>query len=90
LLPTLAEAAFDEWRSDRDFRAKIRETRERGEKLDTERPSSMMLCVCGEMFDSHDPQGSLQHRRHIYATQASRLALIARSIREGAADSSFV
>jgi hypothetical protein len=71
LLPTLAEAAFDEWRSDRDFRAKIRETRERGEKLDTERPSSMMLCVCGEMFDSHDPAGSLPHRRHIYAAQAS-------------------
>jgi hypothetical protein len=36
LLPTLTEAAFDDWRSDRDFRAKIRQKRARGEKLDTE------------------------------------------------------
>src|SRR5215475_39837 len=72
LLPTLTEAAFDEWRSDRDFRAKIRETRARGEKLDTEIPSSMMRCVCGVVFDSHDPEGSLPHRRHIYATQAEQ------------------
>jgi hypothetical protein len=37
LLP-LTGAAFDEWRSDRDCRAKIREKHERGEKLDTEIP----------------------------------------------------
>ena len=72
LLPTLTEAAFDEWRSDRDFRAKIRETRAPGEKLDTEIPSSMMRCVCGVVFDSHNPNGSLPHRRHIYATQGAR------------------
>ena len=72
LLPTLTEAPFDEWCSDRDFRAQIREKRDRGEKLDTEMPSSMMRCVCGEMFDSHDPNGSLPHRRHIYATQAEQ------------------
>src|SRR5262245_21706970 len=52
LLPTLSKAAFDEWRSDRDFRAKITETCERGEKLDTEIPSSMMRWVCGVVFDS--------------------------------------
>ena len=52
--------------------AKVREKRERGENLDTEIPSSMMRCVCGEMFDSHDPEGSLQHRRHIYAAQAEQ------------------
>ena len=34
LLPTLTEAAFDDWRSDRDFRATIRETRARGKKLE--------------------------------------------------------
>ena len=71
MLPTLTEAAFTEWRSDREFRAKIREKRARDEK-DTEIPSSMMRCVCGEMFDSHDPEGSLPHRRHIYAAQAEQ------------------
>jgi hypothetical protein len=54
LRPTLTEAAFDEWRSDRDFRARIRETRVRGEKLDTEIPSSMMRCVCGESGGSRE------------------------------------
>ena len=72
LLPTLTEAAFAEWRSDAEFRADIREKRARGEKLDTEIPSSMMCCVCGEMFDSHDPEGSLPHRRHIYAAQGEQ------------------
>jgi hypothetical protein len=72
----LTEAAFDEWRSDRDFRVAIRAKRERGEKLDTEIPSSMMRCVCGEMFESHDPAGSLPHRRHIYTAQASVRAAI--------------
>ena len=47
LLPTLTEAAFVEWRSDRDFRARIREKRARGEKLDTEIPSSLIRRVCG-------------------------------------------
>jgi len=67
LLPALSEKAFDEWRQDRDFRAAIQSKRDRGEKLDTEIPSSMMRCVCGVVFDSHDPEGSLPHRRHIYA-----------------------
>ena len=83
MLPTLTEAAFEEWRSDRDFRAKIRETRARGEKLDTEIPNSMMRCVCGVVFDSHDPEGSLPHRRHIYAAQAGRNAA------KAAAESAF-
>jgi hypothetical protein len=52
--------------------AKIREKHARGEKLDTEVPSSMMRCVCGEMFDSHDPEGSLPHRRHIYAAHGGQ------------------
>jgi hypothetical protein len=39
LLPMLTEAAFAEWRCDREFRAKIREKCARGEKLDTEIPS---------------------------------------------------
>jgi hypothetical protein len=68
----LTEAAFAEWRCDREFRAKIREKCARGEKLDTEIPSSMRRCVCGEMFDSHDPEKSPPHRRHIYAAQGEQ------------------
>jgi len=32
----------------------------------------MMLCVCGVVFDSHDPERSLPHRRHIYAAKAEQ------------------
>ena len=52
--------------------AKIREKHARGEKLDTEIPNSMMRCVCGVVFDSHDPEGSLPHRRHIYAAHGGQ------------------
>jgi hypothetical protein len=72
LLPTLTEGAFAEWRSDREFRAAIRAKREHGEKLDTEIPNSIMRCVCGETFDSHKPEQSFPHRRHIYAAQATK------------------
>jgi hypothetical protein len=54
------------------LRAVIRAKRDRGEKLDTEIPNSMMRCVCGVVFDSHDPEGSLPHRRHIYAAQGEQ------------------
>ncbi|MCA1455935.1 hypothetical protein I6F35_22470 [Bradyrhizobium sp. BRP22] len=70
MLPTLTEAAFDEWRDAVASRAEIRRLHERGEKLPSEIPSSMMRCPCGVVFDSHDPEESLPHRAHIYAIQA--------------------
>jgi catechol 2,3-dioxygenase-like lactoylglutathione lyase family enzyme len=35
--------------------------------------SSMMRCVCGVSFDSHKPDESYDHRRHIYAAQGNRV-----------------
>ena len=35
---------------------------ERGEKLPSQIPSSLMLCVCGTTFDSHKPDDSYRHR----------------------------
>jgi hypothetical protein len=55
----------------RAWRAEIVAVRERGEKLPSELPTSMMRCVCGVKFDSHRPDESLPHRRHIYAAQAA-------------------
>jgi hypothetical protein len=37
-----------------------------GEKLPSQKPSSLMRCPCGVAFDSHDPDGSYVHRGHIY------------------------
>jgi hypothetical protein len=43
---------------------------ERGEKMPTQFPSSLMRCACGVRFDSHKPDESGPHREHIYAAQA--------------------
>jgi len=71
LLPRIPPSAFDEYRHDREARAEIAAKRERGEKLPSELPSSIMRCVCGVKFDSHRPEESLPHRRHIYAAQSA-------------------
>jgi hypothetical protein len=42
-----------------------------GQKLPSQKPSSLMRCPCGVAFDSHDPDGSYVHRGHIYAAQAA-------------------
>jgi hypothetical protein len=70
LLPKVPEGAFDEYREYRDMKAEIRAMRARGEKLDTEYPSSLMHCACGVTFDSHVHAMTLVHAPHIYAAQA--------------------
>jgi len=62
----------DEYRGDRAARTHIAPARERGERLPSELPSSIMRCVCGEKFDRHRPEESLPHRWHIYAAQAAK------------------
>jgi hypothetical protein len=71
ILPGLKEADFQKWRYQRDQTAKKYAMWERGEKLPSQYPSSMMRCPCGSTFDSHDPAGSYVHRGHIYARQAA-------------------
>lgn len=44
--------------------------RARGQKLDSEIPSSLMRCICGITFDGQKPTEAYDHRRHIYAAQA--------------------
>jgi hypothetical protein len=69
LPPEIPDGAFEEYRQDREARAEMRAKRARGEKLDSEIPSSIMRCVCGIRFDSHEPAESYDHRGHIYAAQ---------------------
>jgi hypothetical protein len=73
LLPEIPRGAFEEYRHDREFRAEIVAKRARGEKLDSEIPSSIMRCVCGISFDSHKPAESYDHCAHIYAAQKQGL-----------------
>jgi hypothetical protein len=72
ILPKLSEADFQAWRDERDWTAQKYAIWDRGEKLPTQLPSSMMRCPCGARFDSHDPAGSYVHRVHIYAEEARR------------------
>ena len=65
------EADYQAWRDDRDWTELKYAMWERGEKLPSQIPTSMMGCPCGVRFDSHDPAGSYIHRGHIYATQAA-------------------
>ena len=71
LLPTLTEADFDRWREARDWTARKYAMWERGEKLPSQIPTTMMTCPCGILFDSHDPDSSYIHRVHIYEAQAT-------------------
>ncbi|KGT79696.1 hypothetical protein JEY40_33690 [Bradyrhizobium japonicum] len=68
---TIPDAAFAEWRQDRDWRAEVAAKRARGEKLDSEIRSTLMRCVCGTTFDSWRPAESYPHRQHSYAAQAA-------------------
>ncbi|MCP1968282.1 hypothetical protein AB7M49_005936 [Bradyrhizobium elkanii] len=61
LLPTLTEEHFQTWRDQRDWIARKRAMWARGEKLPSERPSSLMRCSCGATFDSHRPAESQIH-----------------------------
>jgi hypothetical protein len=73
LLPNIPKGAFDEYRRDNEFRAEIAAIRARGEKLPTELPSSLRLCICNVTFDSHLLAQNLVHAPHIYAAQSKGL-----------------
>jgi hypothetical protein len=66
------EADFEAWRRQRDQTAEKYAMWARGEKLSSQKPSTMMGCPCGARFDSHDPAGSYVHRGHIYARSGCR------------------
>jgi hypothetical protein len=65
------EADFQAWRNQRDRTAAKYAAWERGEKLPSQIPSSLMRCPCGVRFDSHDSAGSYVHRGHITAAHAA-------------------
>jgi hypothetical protein len=59
------EADFQEWRDQRDWTAIKYAMWERGEKLPSQKPSSLMTCPCGKIFDSHRLEDNLMHAPHI-------------------------
>jgi hypothetical protein len=67
-LANRTEADFQEWRDQRDWTERKYAMWERGERLPSQNPSTMMRCPCGEMFDSHRLEHTLIHVPHITAT----------------------
>jgi hypothetical protein len=44
-----------------------------GEKLPSQKPSTLMKCVCGQQFDSHRIEDTLIHVPHITARAAHEI-----------------
>jgi hypothetical protein len=62
------EADFQAWRDDRD-RTKWKYVMwVRGEKLPSQKPSSLLTCTCGQVFDSHRIEETVVHVPHITAS----------------------
>jgi hypothetical protein len=70
-LANRTEADFHEWRHARDWHEKKYAMWAAGEKLPSQKPSSLMRCPCGEVFDSHLIEDTLVHVPHISAVHAA-------------------
>jgi hypothetical protein len=67
-LPKRTEADFQAWRDQRDWTARKYAMWERGDKLPSQRPNSLMRCRCGNVFDSHRLEHTLVHVPHLTAS----------------------
>jgi hypothetical protein len=70
-LSNRTEADFQAWRDQRDWTDRKYAMWERGERLPSQTPSSLMRCPCGETFDSHRLEHTVIHVPHITATHAA-------------------
>ena len=66
------EADFQEWPERRHWTARKYPMWEAGERLPSQRPTSIMRCTCGESFDSHRLIESLIHVPHLSAAHEIR------------------
>jgi hypothetical protein len=63
------EPDYQAWRDQRDWTARKYAMWERGERMPSQEPNSLMRCPCGETFDSHTLAHTLIHVPHITAAQ---------------------
>jgi len=65
------EEDYQAWLDQRDRTAAKYAAWERGERMPSQLPSSLMRCPCGETFDSHKLACTLTHVPHITAAHAA-------------------
>jgi hypothetical protein len=70
-LANRTEADFRVWRDQRDWTDRKYAMWERGERMPSQMPRSLMRCPCGETFDSHKLERTLTHVPHITAAHAA-------------------
>ena len=68
-LSNRTEANFQAWRDQRDWTERKYAMWERGEKPPSQKPSFLMRCPCGEVFDSHRLDNTVIHVPHITAAE---------------------
>src|SRR5258708_6890218 len=71
-LSNRTEADFQAWRNERDWTDRKYAIWKRGERMPTQKPSSLMRCPCGEVFDSRRLDNTVIHVPYIAAAQAAR------------------
>jgi hypothetical protein len=65
------EADFQAWRDQRDWTERKYAMWERGERMPSQWPNSLMTCPRGETFDSHRLEHTVIHVPHISAAHAA-------------------
>jgi hypothetical protein len=67
------EADFQTWRDQQDWTARKYAMWQAGEKLPSQKPTTLMKCVCGQQFDSHRIEDTVIHVPHITARAAHEI-----------------
>jgi hypothetical protein len=65
------EADFQAWRDERDWTARKYAMWDAGERMPSQKPSSLMRCPCGATIDTHRIQDTMMHVPHITAAHAA-------------------
>jgi hypothetical protein len=64
------EADFQEWRDQQEWTERKYAMQTRGERMPSQKPSPLMTCACGQVFDSHRPEETVVHVLHITGVTA--------------------
>jgi hypothetical protein len=65
------EADFQAWRDERDWTARKYAMWAAGERMPSQKPSSLMRCPCGATIDTHRIQDTMVHVPHITAAHTA-------------------
>jgi hypothetical protein len=69
---------FEIWRAQRDWTARKYAMWQASKRLPSQKPSSLMICRCGQVFDSHRLEDTVIHAPHISAAWSAFGRMIGR------------